>query len=71
MRRRAAYDQRMDVWLAVGAVGDDHNDPGTEIVGVFSTEERAVEAAHFAFPYTGRARSVTLDETPDWATEGS
>lgn len=54
---------RMDLWVAL-------QDPGTmdeEPVGVYTTEELALEVAGLAsYPDQGAATLYVLDEVPDW-----
>jgi hypothetical protein len=61
----------MKVWVAVIAVGDDHNDPTSEIVGVFPSEQDALEAGRGVGPRTAEALEFTLGEVPAWASPAS
>lgn len=51
------------VYLATVAVGDDHCDPGTEIVGVFTTLDQAWDAAVENGPYTALVERLPLNAT--------
>lgn len=61
MSSERSADGPTTVWVAVGASGDDMNDPHGEIVGVFTTEEKAITAARAVFPRTGGANPYELD----------
>ena len=56
------------VYVATVAVGDDRNDPGIEIVGVFTTEQAAWDAAAALGPYTAAVECYELDAHP-WKGE--
>jgi hypothetical protein len=56
----------MKVWIAEMALGDDPNDPGTEVIGVFSSEEAALVAGRKFAPRTAQAVEYEIDELPDW-----
>jgi hypothetical protein len=58
----------LTLWLATVAVSDFTNEPQTEIVGIFDSEEEAVRAAKSVGPATGEAEGpYTLNELADWA----
>jgi hypothetical protein len=53
------------VWIATSAWADSPNETGTDILGVFTSEEAAQRCARMAAPHTGCVMHFTLDACPD------
>ena len=49
------------VYVAIRAVGDDVNEPASEILGVYTTAERAWEVARAKGPRTAEVTAFELD----------
>jgi hypothetical protein len=62
-------DLSQSVWRAYAACGDDPNDPASEELGVYSTEEKARKVAAL-WPRTGSIQRFTVDEIPEWVQDG-
>jgi hypothetical protein len=62
-------DLGQSVWRAYAACGDDPNEPASEELGVYSTEEKARKVAAL-WLRTGAVQQFTVDEVPPWVEGG-